>query len=69
MKQRGQKLLCVHRADEGALCHITESGISVHCAHLCLVKTGMCTLDGAHRRSKFDLNLSLDPLIRESKHR
>ena len=43
MKQRGQKLLCVHRGDEGAQCHITES------AHLCLVKTGMCTLDGAPR--------------------
>ena len=32
MKQRGQKLICVHRAEKGALCHITESGISVHCA-------------------------------------
>ena len=31
MKQRGQKLLCVHRGDEGAQCHITESGISVNC--------------------------------------
>ena len=54
MKQRGQKLLCVHRADEGALCHITESGISVHCA-LCTpvsgenwdVHIGWCSQGGA----------------------
>ena len=39
MKQRGQKLLCVHRGDEGAQCHITESGISVHYA-LCTPVSG-----------------------------
>ena len=52
MKQPGQKLLCVHRGDEGAQCHITES------AHLCLVKTGMCTLDGAHMYSQGGASLS-----------
>ena len=51
MKQRGQKLLCVHMADEGALCHRVGLVYTVHCAHahLCLVKIGMCTLDGAPR--------------------
>ena len=65
MKQRGQKLLCVHRGHEGVQCHITESGISVHCAlctvhytHLCLVKIRMCTLDGAHMCSQGGASLS-----------
>ena len=33
MKQRGQKLLCVHMADEGALCHRVGLVYTVHCAH------------------------------------
>ena len=32
MKQRGQKLLCVHMADEGALCHRVGLVYTVHCA-------------------------------------
>ena len=57
MKQRGQKLLCVHMADEGALCHRVGLVYTVH-MHSCTpvfgenwdVHIGWCSQGG----SKFE---------------